>query len=68
MVYGLVANGCQRSRIYAGLEIEFLSARTVAKFIIKSLLLLLSLNKVSSARLLLKDALMLIGSTSARLG
>ncbi len=31
-------------------EIEFLSARTVAKFIIKSSLLLLSLNKDFSAR------------------
>ncbi|RNI35613.1 hypothetical protein EFY79_11625 [Hanamia caeni] len=40
----------QRPRIYAGMELEFLSARTVAKFIIKSSLLFLSLNKVPSAR------------------
>ena len=37
-------------RIYAGLELEFLSAGTVAKFIIKSSLLLLSLNKVFQPR------------------
>jgi hypothetical protein len=37
-------------RLAAGGEIEFLSARTVAKFIIKSSLLILSLNRVFSAR------------------
>ena len=39
----------QRSRIYAGLELEFILPGTVAKFIIKSSLLSLSLNKVFSA-------------------
>jgi len=38
----------QRPRIYAGLKIESLSAEAVAKFIFKSSLLLLSLNKVFS--------------------
>lgn len=36
-------------RIYAGMELEFLSAGTVAKFIIKSPCLLLLLNCVFSA-------------------
>ena len=39
----------QRPRIYAGMELEFLSAGTVVKFIIKSLCLLLSLISVFSA-------------------
>ena len=38
-----------RPRIYAGMELEFLSARTVAKFIIKSSCLLLLLISVLSA-------------------
>ena len=42
-------NCLQRPRIYAGMELEFLSAGTVAKFIIKSSRLLLSLNRVFSA-------------------
>jgi hypothetical protein len=40
---------CLRPRIYAGMELEFLSAGTVVKFIIKSSCLLLSLIRVSSA-------------------
>jgi hypothetical protein len=36
-------------RIYAGMELEFLSAGTVAKFIIKSSCLFLLLNTVFSA-------------------
>ncbi len=39
----------QRQRIYAGMELEFQSDETVAKFIIKTSLLLLSLIRVFSA-------------------
>jgi hypothetical protein len=50
------------------MELEFLSAGTVAKFIIKSSLLLLSLKKVFfSPALLLKYVPLLIVSTSASL-
>jgi len=42
-------DGIQRPRIYAGMELEFLSAGTVAKFIINSSLLLLLLNSDLSA-------------------
>jgi hypothetical protein len=45
----VAAHDTQRSRIYAGMELEVLSAGTVAKFIIKSSWLLLSLNRVFSA-------------------
>ncbi|HUZ59127.1 MAG TPA: hypothetical protein VMU83_10120 [Hanamia sp.] len=52
MIIETVPYGTQRPRIYAGLELEFLSAGTVAKFIIKSSLLLLLLNIVFLPRTL----------------
>ena len=45
----VVLNDAQRPRIYAGMELEFPSAGTVAKFIIKSSLLFLSFIRVFSA-------------------
>jgi hypothetical protein len=63
----VVLNDAQRLRIYAGMELEFPSAETVAKFILKSSLLLLSLIKFFLTGLLLKLAPQLIISTSARL-
>ena len=67
LVRRVFVHDTQRPRIYAGLELEFLSARTVAKFIIKSSLLFLSLNKVFPDRAAAESAPQLIFSTSARL-
>jgi hypothetical protein len=52
---------------YAGMELELLSAGTVAKFIIISSLLILLFNEAFSAGTMLKHALMLIVSTSTSL-
>ena len=46
----IIYNSTQRPRIYAGMELEFLSAETVAKFIIKSSCLFLLFIRLFSAQ------------------
>jgi hypothetical protein len=62
-----LVNFCQRPRIYAGLELEFLSAETVAKFILKVHCITIVHKVFFSPELLLKDVPLLIFSTSAKL-